>query len=132
MPTHGHEGDELWLVRAIYTAMVRCAASLDEADVERGARSLARPDLSARRYVCVEADGIYLQARLDDEKQCIVVAIGATPEGRFITRTILHWDRSIARSRVDFQLGRRCASVASPYTMRNSTRGCGGCRFNHK
>ena len=91
-----------------------------------------RPDLSARRYVCVEADGIYLQARLDDEKQCIVVAIGATPEGRFITRTILHWDRSIARSRVDFQLARRCASVASPYTMRNSTRGCGGCRFNHK
>ena len=39
-------------------------------------------DLSARRYVYVWADGIYLQARLDDEKQCILVLIGATAEGR--------------------------------------------------
>lgn len=39
-------------------------------------------DLSARRYVYVWADGIYLQARLEDEKQCILVIIGATPEGR--------------------------------------------------
>ena len=36
-------------------------------------------DLSAKRYVYVWADGIYLQARLDDEKQCISVLIGATP-----------------------------------------------------
>ena len=28
------------------------------------------------------ADGIYLQGRLEDEKQCILVLIGATPEGR--------------------------------------------------
>ena len=28
------------------------------------------------------ADGIYLQARLEDAKQCILVIIGATPEGR--------------------------------------------------
>ena len=41
-----------------------------------------RRDLSARRYVYVWADGIYLQARLADEKQCILVLIGATPEGR--------------------------------------------------
>jgi transposase-like protein len=39
-------------------------------------------DLSTRRYVYVWADGIYLQARLDDEKQCILVLIGATPQGR--------------------------------------------------
>ena len=39
-------------------------------------------DLSARRYVYVWADGIHLQARLEDEKQCILVLIGATPEGR--------------------------------------------------
>ena len=30
----------------------------------------------------VWADGIHLQARLEDEKQCILVLIGATPEGR--------------------------------------------------
>ena len=39
-------------------------------------------DLSAKRYVYVWADGIYLQARLEDDKQCILVLIGATPEGR--------------------------------------------------
>lgn len=39
-------------------------------------------DLSARRYVYIWADGIHLQARLEDEKQCILVIIGATPEGK--------------------------------------------------
>jgi transposase-like protein len=39
-------------------------------------------DLSAKRYVYVWADGIHLEARLEDEKQCILVLIGATPEGR--------------------------------------------------
>ena len=39
-------------------------------------------DLSAKRYVYVWADGIYLQARLEDVKQCILVIIGATPEGK--------------------------------------------------
>jgi putative transposase len=41
-----------------------------------------RRDLSAKRYVYIWADGIHLQARLEDEKQCILVLIGATPEGR--------------------------------------------------
>ena len=39
-------------------------------------------DLSAKHYVYVWADGIYLQARLEDAKQCILVIIGATPEGK--------------------------------------------------
>jgi transposase-like protein len=39
-------------------------------------------DLSAKRYVYVWADGIYLKARLEDAKQCILVIIGATPEGK--------------------------------------------------
>ena len=39
-------------------------------------------DLSTKRYVYVWADGIHLQARLEDEKQCILVIIGATPEGK--------------------------------------------------
>ena len=38
-------------------------------------------DLSDRRYVYVWADGIYFQGRLEDEKQCVLVLIGATPEG---------------------------------------------------
>jgi len=39
-------------------------------------------DLSAKRYVYVWADGIHLEARLEDQAQCILVIIGATPEGR--------------------------------------------------
>ena len=39
-------------------------------------------DLGGRRYVYVWADGIYLRGRLEDEKQCVLVLIGATPEGR--------------------------------------------------
>ena len=39
-------------------------------------------DLSAKSYVYVRADGVYLQARLEDEAQCILVIIGATPEGK--------------------------------------------------
>ena len=42
---------------------------------------MAERDLSAKRYVYISADGIHLQARLEDEKQCILVLIGATPEG---------------------------------------------------
>ena len=48
---------------------------------EDHARWKAR-DLSTRRYVYTWADGIYLEARLEDEKQCILVLIGATPEGK--------------------------------------------------
>lgn len=39
-------------------------------------------DLSARRYVYVWADGVYLQARMEPQAECILVIIGATPEGR--------------------------------------------------
>ena len=39
-------------------------------------------DLSARRYVYVWADGVYLQARMTDGAECMLVVIGATPEGR--------------------------------------------------
>ena len=56
-------------------------ARLKEVWSEEHARWQKR-DLSARRYVYVWADGIYLQARLEDEKQCILVLIGATPEGK--------------------------------------------------
>jgi putative transposase len=39
-------------------------------------------DLSARRYVYVWADGVYLQARMEANAECMLVLIGATPEGR--------------------------------------------------
>ena len=39
-------------------------------------------DLSMKRYVYFWADGIHLEARLEDQPQCILVIIGATPEGK--------------------------------------------------
>ena len=41
-----------------------------------------RRDLSARRYVYIWADGVYLQARMEPQAECMLVMIGATPEGR--------------------------------------------------
>jgi len=41
-----------------------------------------RRDLSARRYAYIWADGVYLQARMEPEAECILVIIGATPEGK--------------------------------------------------
>ena len=39
-------------------------------------------DLAARRYVYVWADGVYLQARMEDAAECMLVVVGATPEGK--------------------------------------------------
>jgi len=41
-----------------------------------------RRDLSARRCVYLWADGVYLQARMEPQAECMLVLIGATPEGR--------------------------------------------------
>jgi transposase-like protein len=39
-------------------------------------------DLSARRYVHVWADGVHPQARMEPQAECMLVVIGATPEGK--------------------------------------------------
>ena len=41
-----------------------------------------RRDLSARQDVYIWADGVYLQARLEPQAECMLVLIGATPEGK--------------------------------------------------
>jgi putative transposase len=41
-----------------------------------------RRDLSARHYVYLWADGVYLQARMEPQAECMLVLIGATPEGK--------------------------------------------------
>ncbi len=56
-------------------------ARLKDAWADEHARWLKR-DLSARRYVYFWADGIHVQARLEDAAQCLLVIIGATSEGR--------------------------------------------------
>jgi len=42
----------------------------------------SKRDLSTKRYVYFWADGIHVQARLEDEAQCLLVIIGATSEGK--------------------------------------------------
>jgi putative transposase len=54
---------------------------LKEAWSEEHAR-WSKCDLSAKRYVYFWADGIHVQARLEDAAQCLLVIIGATPEGK--------------------------------------------------
>jgi transposase-like protein len=53
---------------------------LKEAWSEEHARWSKR-DLSAKRYIYFWADGIHVQARLEDSAQCLLIIIGATPEG---------------------------------------------------
>ncbi|MBU1949794.1 MAG: IS256 family transposase, partial [Candidatus Eisenbacteria bacterium] len=40
-----------------------------------------RRDLSAKEYVYLWADGVYFQARLEEQKQCVLVLMGSTPSG---------------------------------------------------
>jgi putative transposase len=54
---------------------------LKEAWSEEHARWSKR-DLSAKRYVYFWVDGIHVQARLEETAQCLLVIIGATPEGK--------------------------------------------------
>jgi putative transposase len=42
----------------------------------------SKRNLSAKRYVYFWVDGIHVQARLEDVAQCLLVIIGATPEGK--------------------------------------------------
>ena len=54
---------------------------LKEAWLEEHVRWSKR-DLSAQRYVYFWVDGIHVQARLEDDAQCLLVIVGATPEGK--------------------------------------------------
>src|SRR5258708_27299044 len=56
-------------------------ARLRDAWSEEHVRGSKR-DLSAKGYVYMWADGIRVQARLEDAAQCLLVIIGATPEGK--------------------------------------------------
>lgn len=42
----------------------------------------SRRDLSAKRYVYLWVDGIHFNIRLEDDRQCILVVMGATADGK--------------------------------------------------
>jgi hypothetical protein len=51
------------------------AANLRLRAEQRGYDAWQKRDLSARRYVYVWADGVYLQARMEDNAECMLVLI---------------------------------------------------------
>jgi hypothetical protein len=62
-----------------------CDAGVDDGRAQgKGSWSArwSKRDLSAKRYVYFWVDGIHVQARLEEAAQCLLVIIGATPEGK--------------------------------------------------
>ena len=70
--------------------------------------------LESKNYVYVWADGVYLQARLDDEKQCILVIIGATPEGKKELIGFIDGYRESAQSWGELLLGLKARGLSIP------------------
>ena len=62
-----------------------------------------RRNLSPRRYVYVWADGVYLQARMEESAECMLVLIGATLRAR----------RSSSASRPGYGRARRAGASSS-------------------
>ena len=73
-----------------------------------------RRDLSAKRYVCFWADGVYFSPRLDHDKQCMCVIIGADELGRKELLAIADGYRESAQSwrEVLLDLKRRGLAIA--------------------
>ena len=71
-------------------------------------------DLSARRYVYFWADGVYFQPRLDHDRQCILVIIGADEQDRKAVLAIADGYRESTQSwrEVLLDLKRRGLEVA--------------------
>ena len=59
-------------------AVIRQLTAEWQADYE----AWQKRDLSARRYVYVWVDGVYLQVWMEAAAECMLVLIGATPEGK--------------------------------------------------
>ena len=79
-----------------------------------------RRDLSARRYVYVWADGVYLQARMEDAAECMLVLIGATPEGK---KELVGFQTGVRESSQSWRSSSISRSVGSrsPRTSRSAT-----------
>ena len=66
-----------------------------------------RRDLSARRYVYIWADGVYLQARMEPQAECMLVILGATPEGSEAEKKTPWGGVFLPNELVGFQVGVR-------------------------
>jgi putative transposase len=79
-----------------------------QADYERWQKR----DLSARRYVYLWADGVYLQARMEPQAECMLVVIGATPEGKKELVGLQVGTRESAQSWRELLLGLKARGLA--------------------
>ena len=71
-------------------------------------------NLSARRYVYIWADGIYFQARMEDQSQCMLVIIGATPEGKKELVGFISGYRESAQSWAELLIDLKADGLAEP------------------
>ena len=71
-------------------------------------------NLSARRYVYIWADGIYFQARMQDQSQCMLVIIGATPEGKKELVGFISGYRESAQSWAELLIDLKANGLAEP------------------
>jgi putative transposase len=88
-------------------------ARLKDAWSEEHARWSKR-DLSAKRYVYLWVDGIHVQARLEDAAQCLLVIIGATPEGKKELVGLIDGVRESAQSWRELLLDLKRRGLAMP------------------
>jgi transposase-like protein len=64
----------------------------------------SKRDLSTKHYVYFWVDGIHVQATLEDAAQCLLVIIGATPEGKKELVGLIDGVRESAQSWREFLL----------------------------
>ncbi len=69
-------------------------------------------DLSNKRYVYLWADGIYFNVRLTNERPCMLVLIGTTPEGRKELVGLLDGERESKLSWKELLLGLKRRGLA--------------------
>jgi transposase-like protein len=70
-------------------------------------QALTQRDLTGREYVYVWVDGVHFNIRLEDERLCTLVMIGAKPNGE---KELLAVEDAIARAP---RAGRRCCASSS-------------------
>ena len=76
-----------------------------------------RRDLTAKRYVYFWVDGIYFSARMEEEKQCILVIVGATDKGQKELIAIADGYRESEQSWLEVLLDlKRCGLEMGPPT----------------
>ena len=100
-------GDRLVVLGAVFVG-----EHVDRAEWQADYDAWQKRDLSARRYVYVWVDGAYLQARMEEAAECMLVLIGAklmvqTRQRRCENMATIEGRKSVAQSRPRHQIPKR-------------------------